>query len=189
MKRKDLLAAAGCSNKRFDNLALREQLPFRPLPIPGLVDPQSDKGRKLGDYSLRDAFQLRLMLDLVENQGLSLDVARYIASNSARHLIRASERYGDSPDIWLVFAQNRPDAAGNGMRTLKATTLADLPRLIEADLQPDEYRQGLAFIAMVNATTVSEAVAANALAAAIISADSFSFEPLWMPADNGQAGG
>lgn len=185
MKRKDLLAVSACTNKRFDNLALRKQLPFIPVPVPGLVDPQSERGRKMADYSLEDAFRLRLMLDLVENQGLNLDAAQYAARNAGTALRR--DFYGanldiDGPDIWLVFAQYRPTASGLVPRMLKGATLADMSRLIMEEINPDEARQELAFIVMVNASAISETVTANALAEAVISADCFDFKPLWLSA-------
>lgn len=178
MKRKNLLTVAACMNKRFDNLALRDQLPFETTPL-------TAKGRQHSDYTLPQAFQLRVMLDLLENQGLSLEVSQYVAGNCLRHLREATERYGYE-DIWLVFAQDRQttsgDAAGLVNRMLKATTLADLPRLIEEEIQPEDHRYEVALIALVNATAISQFVTIQALANAVISADSFDFEPLWLTA-------
>lgn len=59
MKRKGFLMVTGCASARLDTLAARDQLPF--VTEPG----------KWSDYSLNDAFRLRLMLDAAEIMDVS----------------------------------------------------------------------------------------------------------------------
>jgi hypothetical protein len=69
MKRPALLIATECKIPRFDTLAKRAQLPFGA----GVAD-----GRN--DYSLHDAYRLRLMLDAPK--GIDNDTAQFIAKES-----------------------------------------------------------------------------------------------------------
>lgn len=73
MRRKGLLAVTGCNDSRFNSLSAREELPFV-------------SAGTWREYSLENAFELRLMLNLVDGAGASLDMARYIVGNSVRDL-------------------------------------------------------------------------------------------------------
>lgn len=87
MKRKQLLYISDCNEKRFDTLQTREQLPF-----------YKTRGR-WAEYSLEDAFRLRLMLDLIGGEapsdplgGLSHKTALSITQNTlSKHSILQGE--------------------------------------------------------------------------------------------------
>lgn len=63
MRRKAFCAVADIEPRRFDTLMTRGQVPFT----------KAEDG--WGEYSLDDAFRLRLMLDLIDNGGCEIATA------------------------------------------------------------------------------------------------------------------
>jgi len=177
MKRKEFLEIAGCTVKRFDNMRLRDQMPFTPKPGGVSDDPEG----KHADYSILDAFQLRIFLDAIENKGLPADTATYIAGNCIHHLRAASERVGQGGDeLWVFYAHGRPfrfSDTGETMtpRRLGAGTLAELPAFVRDKLSPEETQ----FIALVNASVASLFVLVAALKADVIVEDADPVAHIW----------
>ncbi|MEI6100073.1 MAG: hypothetical protein WCS20_17660, partial [Alphaproteobacteria bacterium] len=110
MKRPALLIATECKTARFDTLAKRAQLPFGD----GVAD-----GRN--DYSLKDAWRLRLMLDAPK--GIDNDTAQFIAKESTYIL-------GDLP---FYYAEGVTLYAGamyvDGQRVAVAGRMSDIAEL------------------------------------------------------------
>ncbi len=176
MKRQALLMVTGCDLKRFEGYHFRKQLPFTPAPSP--IDGRTDPANRRADYSMQDALSLRLMLDLVEAGGISIDAAKYAAGNALRHLRRASQVAAPGADIWLVYAQDRETTVSSEEtiipRHVKACVLDKLPELI-GELQHPE----LQFVTMVNASRASRYVYEQALAEGILAADMQPIDDIW----------
>lgn len=181
MKRKAFLAIAGCTVKRFDNMQLRDQLPFRPQFGPGADAPQAEYAQ--ADYSVMDAFRMRVFLDAAENKGLSVEAAKYIAGNCDRYLRPVSARAtpdGAGEDLWIFYAQGRPYASadtGEQMtpRTLGAGTLASLPAFMAEKVDRHENQ----FLVLINASLASLYVLAAALKSGVIEGDADPIQHVW----------
>lgn len=167
MKRAAFLACAGTDAPRFKLLKSREQLPFTPKLGPRLEDQEAELAH--ADYSLFNAFQMRVFFDASDNKGISIDAAQYIARNCARHLWDSSERNKSTGDMWIFYAQGRPyrfPDTGEYMtpRTLGAGTLDELASFIETKISLAETQ----FITLINASMVSDHVLAAAFKAGVI---------------------
>lgn len=97
MKRAALLFCADIDPGRFKLLKQRDQLPFHVQ--------DNDEDSKWADYSLEDAFRLRIMLDLVNDAsketypgGLGPKFAQSVASNIGIHSTSAA---GCRPMFWV----------------------------------------------------------------------------------------
>ena len=95
MRRKAFCVVADIESRRFDTLLTRGQVPFT----------KSKEG--WGEYSLDDAFRLRLMLDLVDNGGC--DIATAIQAIMVGFTTAWLDKYPltrEPPreDIWLAIA-------------------------------------------------------------------------------------
>ncbi|WP_420345000.1 hypothetical protein [Paenirhodobacter sp.] len=153
MKRRAILYVADCEEKRFDGYYFRKQLPFVPdLPLDSEAD--DARARRRAEYSLSDAFLLRLMMDFVDDGGVEIDAAKYSAGNAIRHLHRASERLNADQDIWLAFLQNRPGELDFAPRALCAGSLDEIPGLIREKSDPSDPPR----VVLVNASAASRFV-------------------------------
>jgi len=175
MKRKAFLTIAGCTVKRFDNMQLRDQLPFRPQFGAFGEDAKAEYAQ--ADYSVMDAFRMRVFLDAAENKGLSVEAAKYIAGNCERALRGASAVGGDG-DLWIFYAQGRafqPEDGGDAItgRTLGAGTLDTLAEFVAAKVDRDETQ----FLALINASLASRHVLGSAVKAGLINV---AIEDVWM---------
>lgn len=173
MKRRDLLAISGCSVKKFDNLRVREHVPFN---YASLNDPEG----KQTDYSIVDAFQLRIFLDASENKGLPAEAATYIGGNCVRHLRNAHDPKMPDADLWIFYAQGRPyqfPDTGEFMtpRALGAGTLADLPAFVETKITDADNQ----FLVLINATFASTLILVGALKAGLIEDNGGTFGHIW----------
>lgn len=173
MKRKDLLQIAGCSVKRFDNMQLRGHLPFdsNPGPENAFKVPDADRSKQ-ADYSLENAFQLRIFLDAVENKGLSVEVAQYIAQNCL-HVLRRAKSGSDVGEetIWLFYAQER----GAPGKVMGAGPMSALEDFLQTKADPDNAQ----FIVLMNASMASAIVIAGGLNAGIFIPDDEPMGNVW----------
>lgn len=106
MRRKALCVISDIEPRRFDTLLMRGQVPFR--------RPESG----WGEYTLDDAFRLRLMLDFIDNGGCEILTAvkaldRCLNTNWMREYPLTPKR--PTHDMWLAAAtisyanQDEPD--------------------------------------------------------------------------------
>lgn len=102
MKRAQLTYCADIDATRFNLLRQRDQLPFYVAENPTVA--------KWSDYTIEDAFQLRLMLDLLggdekdaggrsHSVGLSPSYAANVAGNAA--CITCKDAFISRPSIWI----------------------------------------------------------------------------------------
>lgn len=110
MRRAGLLYCADCAAPRFKILAHRDQLPFS---ADTGQDDLSENLRKHANYSLDDAFRLRLMLDLVGGEGnevvhggLSPNYASNVVWNCGANHINSIDVKGD---LWVGVAISHYD--------------------------------------------------------------------------------
>lgn len=107
MKRAGIAFCAAVNARRFDLLVQREQLPF------AVKNPPSH-------YNLAEAFELRLFLDLMEQGGVSMDLAREIIVSGLGKLERKTnylhplDQAKAEGDLWLGFALIHNPAMGEG---------------------------------------------------------------------------
>lgn len=177
MKRKDFLKISGCTVKQFDNMQARGHLPFRPKFGSVLEDQQREFAH--ADYSVMDAFRMRVFLDASGNRGLSAEVAKYIAANCDRHLRAASAKVQSAEDLWIFYAQERPSSADDtGQkivgRTLSAGLLEDLPEFV-AQMAMEEIQ----FLALINASRASHDLLLCAVAARVLGDGCNFARPVW----------
>lgn len=115
MKRAALLFCSGIDAARFKLLKQRDQLPFHVL--------DHDHDAKWADYSLEQAFRLRVMLDLMDDgnketypAGLGPQFARSIAENLG---VTREEALGANPAHWAgVIGVQGATLRGEGERWL-----------------------------------------------------------------------
>lgn len=99
MRRNKLLEISDCEAERFNSLRRRDQLPFQRMVAP------IEDASKWGEFTLHEAFALRLMLDLMDEGGVGIDPARAIImtavnpTNMPTHPFQAD---ANSPDIWAA---------------------------------------------------------------------------------------
>lgn len=177
MKRRAILYVVDCEEKRFDGYQFREQLPFVPAPLPMFPAPESERGKRRADYSLKDALALRLMLELNNHGGIAVEAASYAAGNSHHHLVLASER-SEGSDIWLAYLQNDPtEECDFVIRALCAGTLDELPNLIRAKADPEQMPR----VTILNASAASRFVKKRA--AELDVGDESDDRPIWLLPD------
>jgi len=158
MKRRAILYATDCEEKRFDNYLFRKQLPFDPAPLPEHIDLNSDRGKRRAEYSVANAFELRLMLDLTDQGGIDVESAQYAAGNAVRKLRWVSgEPTGD--DLYIALVTEVPLPGEDFTRKqLFACRLADLHLVLADNTEPDQVRR----VTLVNASAASRFVLARA---------------------------
>jgi len=161
MKRRAILFVTDCEEKRFDTLLFRRQLPFVPAPLPmdlDLTDPLGDRAKRRADYSIADAFLLRLMLDFMDQGGVDVESARYAANNALGRIGAVADVPGQG-DIYVAHVAEKriPGEDFNPMQ-LFACRLADLERILSERTDPDQVRR----ITLVSASAASRFVLARA---------------------------
>lgn len=156
MKRKMLLDLSMCSTKRFDNLSSRGQLPYIQKRLAGGISHDSEKGQKMAEYTLQEAFQLRVMLNLIDNQGLSIETARYIAGNCISKLLFAEDGYLCDPasQPWLICVLEKPVEGSQAGRMLHAVSMNKMALKIYDDVKSEH----LAFAVLVDAKAISDQI-------------------------------
>lgn len=178
MKRKEFLKLTGCNVKQLANLKMRKNLPFVPNTGGHLYD---DEGKQT-DYSLLDAFQMRVFLDASENKSLPLETAQYIAGNCLHHLrFGGGNTVSAEDDLWIFYAQGyQTKFADNGEtwtpRKLGAGRLQDLAAFVANKLPREETQ----FLVSLNANLASDNVLAAAIEHGILVLDDKPLEPIWM---------
>ncbi|MCW1931733.1 hypothetical protein [Pararhodobacter zhoushanensis] len=155
MKRRLVLEVTQCAEKRFDNYHFHKNLPFIAPEPSSFVSVNSDGSKRRADYSARDAFDLRMMMEFTDNGGVDVNSAKYAASNAWRKLLTASERAPTS-DLYLVLVQERP-VEGFQPRQLFAGTLDEVPALIAENTAAEAVQR----IVLVNASEASRFVVSS----------------------------
>lgn len=177
MKRAAFLHCVGIGAPRFKLLKQRDQLPF--APDSAYYFPDSDG--KHADYTLSDAFLLRVFLDATENKGLSIEAAKYIAGNCMWHLRTTADAMpAQTADLWIFYAQGHVqqlDDSGEFWtpRHLGAGRLEDLAQFVNEKLPAAETQ----FITLINATMASARVLAAAFERGVIIPDDEPVKHLW----------
>ncbi len=126
MRRAGLLHCTNGCRDYFKVLGARGQLPF--------VARKNEQGSKWAEYTLEDAFRLRLQLDLSGNEsletfpeGLGAEYAPRLVTNSTE--VTVSEAYLANPEIWIgvaVFEGQLPDGTSEIYREHFCGNLAEL---------------------------------------------------------------
>lgn len=171
MKRRAVLYITDCEEKRFDNYLFHARLPFIVKSLPLFPD-ESERGKRRADYSLADAFALRVMLDFTDGGGVDVEAALYAARNAWGKLYGRAD---DAPpgDVYLVLVQGRPTDANEAPRKLFAVTLADIPAIIAAEAAPEETLR----VVLVNASAASRFVMERAREFGTVAENDF--RPAW----------
>jgi len=151
MKRRAVLYITDCEEKRFDNYHFHGRLPF--IVNQPLFPDESERGKRRADYSVADAFSLRIMMDFTDGGGVDVDAALYAAGNAC-HKIKYRADDAPSGDVYLVLVQERPIDSVEAPRQLFAATLEDIPAIIAEKTAPEETRR----VVLVNASAASRFV-------------------------------
>lgn len=152
MKRRAILYVTETEEKRFDNYLFHGRLPFIPTSLPPMPD-FTDRGKRRADYSVADAFALRVMMDFTDGGGVDVDAALHAAGNALR-AIEGRTADVHVGDVYLVLTQERPIDSVPAPRQLFAATLAEIPAIITDKTAPEETRR----VVLVNASAASRFV-------------------------------
>lgn len=102
MKRAGIAYCAEIEVRRFDLYVQREQLTFA-------------KAEPPKHYSLQEAYELRLFLDLVDQGGASLEVARAaVLGGTDALMVHPLNQSADSADLWVGMALVQDPEMGGG---------------------------------------------------------------------------
>ncbi|RME99983.1 MAG: hypothetical protein D6773_12130 [Alphaproteobacteria bacterium] len=168
MRRAGILHCADIDRDYFKVLNARGQLPF--------VVRKDEQVSKWAEYTLDDAFRLRLQLDLSANEslekfpeGLGAEYAPRLIKNATE--ITVSDAYLASQDIWIgvaVFEGEMPDGASEIYREHFCGNLAELLPHYQAkmryELKNSPYKTLSATrVFMANATRAARFVVNRAL--------------------------
>jgi hypothetical protein len=145
MKRADLLYVANVPVGRFKVLNQRGQIPFQPRP--------SEDDRIGGEYSLDDAFRLRLMLDLIGGEesdaehlnGLGPSYALIVMSEAMRAFPRHPLNQFEPLDWWagvVVFEEGATDDNPRRWSKAYAGELGQFPAWIEQERERPRGEDG-----------------------------------------------
>lgn len=138
MKRAALLSLVDLEATRFNLLRQRDQLPFIGA---------SENERGWQEFSLQDAFKLRMMLDLMEGTGLGPAEAKSVLHGAISSIGFAAET---TPDLWFgEFAKPNGEFGGH---------FGSLSQLADRLDQPSRASR----IILVNASRAARAVLARA---------------------------
>lgn len=159
MKRRAILYITECDPKRFETLLFRKQLPFVPAPLPLHVEADAEQVKRRADYSVSNAFALRLVMDFADQGGLSLEAALYAGRNAVRKLDLVANGADPARDVYIVhvaeFALEGED--GDPMQIF-ACHLDDLAAVLAEKTDPAQVRR----ITLVNASATSRFVLGRA---------------------------
>lgn len=178
MRRSGLIYCADCTAPHFKALRARGQLPFSTF---------DDDITGWQNFSLADAFQLRLMLDFTEQDGIGNDLARYaVIEGTGRRLSMHPLNYPRSQgDMWAAVALvelpiSDSDAQDTGDRTTYFALggrLEDLPRLVAERIENHFFGSQLVRIVAANASRAAHFVRRRAHALGLPEGDDFT--PVW----------
>lgn len=175
MRRAGLLLVADCSPQRFDTLRRRNHLTFSSEPALNLAS-------GWGEFTLRDAFELRLILDLMEASGVGGEEARYITGNAftqarrdgrfSRHPLNGPESFPpyNGEDIWVFGGIFHAPDVDFTARFCDAGALSELPMIVSRI----EGGDPIARMVAANATRAAKFVRNRALEFSIEGATDFS---------------
>lgn len=165
MKRAAIAYCADVEPRRFDLLLYRDQLPF---------PPQNPPAR----YTLSDAFELRLFMCLVENEGASLELAQQTVFSVDKLLVHPLCQLGGEPDLWVGKALIQDPNLGEGAASYHsfgvAGTLAEIATNADSltrDFSPDAR---LLRLVTVNASLAARFVRNRARELGLPEGDDFS---------------
>ncbi len=166
MKRAGIAYTADVDARRFDLLLQREQLPF-----PAKTPPTQ--------YSLVEAFELRLFLDLIEQGGVSIDVARDVVVGGVNAmLVHPLNQTAGEADLWAGVAMIRDPEMGEGPASWHsfavAGTLANLSAAAEARTQEHGPQAQLVRLIAANASAAARFVRRRAHEMGLSEAQDFS---------------
>jgi hypothetical protein len=169
VKRKGLLLVTGCAEKRFDTLNNREQLPF------------STGAGRWADYSLDDAFRLRVMLTAVDQAGLNLENGLYLAVSGvgklSMHPLNYPESYGAMWVAVCTVTEPDPEVKETHWRFAVAGRQEDLAGLAAAHI--DRNHLGSKLVAMVAVNASEAALHVRDAARDIGLPESDDYSPVW----------
>lgn len=145
MKRADLLHIANVPVGRFKVLNQRGQIPFKPRP--------SEDDRIGGEYTLDDAFRLRLMLDLIGGEegdteqlnGLGPSYALIVLDEAMRAFPRHPLNQIEPSDWWVgvvVFEDQGADGSPRRWSKAYAGELGQFPAWIDQERQRPRGEDG-----------------------------------------------
>ena len=155
MKRKGLLAITGCGDKRFETFGTRDQLPF-----PATTG-------KWNDYTLEDAFRLRLMIETLDHAGGDIETALYLAGNGPRKLPMHPLNYPSSEgEMWVaagkVTEPNNADDETHSRFTV-AGRLQDISPKVRDIVKRDFEGSKVVALVCINVSAVADHVRQEAL--------------------------
>lgn len=177
MRLAGLLHCAECHRERFNSLRRRDQLPF-----------STDDAEVVGwqTFTLADAFELRLMLDFTEQDGIGNDLARYAVIEGVGRLSMHPLNYPRTHgDMWAAVALiELPEAEaealgieGRSWRFAVAGRLEDLPHIVTARIDRDFHGAQLVRLVTANASRAADSVRTRARELGLPESDDFS--PVW----------
>ncbi|MEM6677324.1 MAG: hypothetical protein AAF675_05580 [Pseudomonadota bacterium] len=194
MRRAGLLHITDCPLERFNSLRRRGQLPFFD---DSKGEERSDQLSKWQDFSLEDAFNLRLLMDLMDAEGVAHSEADYVVGNALRNLSMHPLNYPSSHGEMWVAGGVLTDPGGSSekgfWRFHIAGRFGDLPGLAEGQMAgfPDSQ---LVRLTSVNASRAADFVRDKARELGLPEGDDYSqvWEsarwPHWVElADNSEA--
>lgn len=159
MKRAGIAFCAEVSARRFDLYVQREQLPF------AVKNPPAH-------YTQSEAFELRLFLDLMEQGGVSMDLARDVIVSGLGKLERKTGYLHPlnhpkvEGDLWLGFAMIHNPAMGEGEAAWHSFPvcgrLADIAEQAQAEAAEFDEGTELVRVVTVNASRAARFVRAKA---------------------------
>ncbi|SDX21403.1 hypothetical protein [Roseicitreum antarcticum] len=172
MKRRAIIYLADCEEKRFDNYLYNDRLPFFVTSLSELHDPESEKGKKRADYSVCNAFELRMMLEFTSDGGIDVESARHAAENAAFKLAYAFQDQPDT-DVFVALVQFRK-FEDLTPRAIFVGTFADIAAQIAEKTDAPEVQR----VVMVNASEVSRFVLPRAVEFDLI--NEYDPRPAWV---------
>jgi len=154
MKRSGIAFCVNLDPRRFDHYVYRDQLPFPAKEAPA-------------QYSLAEAFALRVFLDAIEEGGVSIELAQHIAtSGPGRLLVHPLNQKPGEADLWVGAALIRDPDLGEGDAALHsftvAGTLAELVTQAEARAAEHGPQANLIRLVTVNASRAARSVRSRA---------------------------
>lgn len=169
MRRKGLLLVSGCGEKRFENLAARNQLPF-----------PSPEG-KWNDYTLQQAYDLQLMLTGMDTWGASIELAQYVLNGLRKMPAHPLNHPLGEPDVWVGAAVvDDPVLKDDGsIDFYPQFTFAGRLEEVSAAVSPERsgWQARLRSIVLLNATHSARVVRERAREIGLPEGDDFG--PVW----------
>ncbi|MDO9639167.1 MAG: hypothetical protein Q7J44_11560 [Pseudotabrizicola sp.] len=154
MKRAAIAFCVDVDPRRFDHYVFRDKLPF-PAPVPP------------ANYTLENAYDLRLFLDLMTQGGVSMDQAsEIVASGTDKLMVHPLNQNPGAADLWVGAALIHDPDLGEGNDAFHtffvAGTMIELA--VDAEATAKEYgdKSRLMRVIAANASAAARLVAARA---------------------------